>query len=263
MDWSPGRLNAGCQTVAELIRWAYSGYPDGKPWPLDPVTGFDGPPVSTRVLNQEISSGPAWVNTDRYTVEMKADGPASREMMRGPLMQALLEDRCKLKIRREAREVQDYELTVAKGGSKLQPTKEGSCTVPDFSNGAPQPPGPGQPPPCGFYRILRTGGMDTSSQTMAGLCLQFSAWLDRDVMDKTGLTGRFDVHLDLSPSDVMAGFGPDGTPQPRDGSTPLSAPADPLGAIVSAVQKLGLKLEAGKGTGQFLVIDHIERPSEN
>ena len=99
-------------------------------------------------------------------------------------------------------------------------------------------------------------GVDTFGQTMAGLCDQFSAALDRDVIDKTGIRGRFDIHLDL-PDAALGGAREFADPAVPD------TPEDPFGAISAAVKKLGLKLESGKEPGQFLVIDHVERPGEN
>jgi uncharacterized protein (TIGR03435 family) len=76
--------------------------------------------------------------------------------------------------------------------------------------------------------------------------------LDRDVVDKTGVTGLFDVHLDVSREQPSV----DGSGGPPD-------PAQMFGELKAAVQKLGLKFEAATMQGKFLVIDRIEKPSEN
>ena len=187
---SPGRLSVECRTVASLIRDAYLSYPSGEAWPkpvgsLTPVA-----PVSDRLRGQEVKGSPAWVNADRYTIEAKAEGPQSLEMMRGPMMQALLEDRFKLKLHREIREIPVYELTVDKGGPKLKVTQGGSCIIMDRDH---PPPGPDQPFPriCGGFF-----GDDLNGSTMVNLCRQFSVMMDRDVIDKTGITGVFDIHLE-------------------------------------------------------------------
>jgi uncharacterized protein (TIGR03435 family) len=127
----------------------------------------------------------------------------------------------------------------------------------DFSNGPPPLPGPDQPPACGGFGPGKNGGMQTFGQTLAGLCKQFSAALDLDVADRTGIAGTFDIHLDLSNDDL---FPWDAKPAAGDVA---AMPADPLSAIARAVQKLGLRLEPAKTAGEFLVIDHLERPSEN
>ena len=92
--------------------------------------------------------------------------------------------------------------------------------------------------------------------TITALCNELSRILDRDVVDRTGITSPFDFQMQLSPADVMV----DGAPAPDP-----SAPApDPAGASVfPAVQKLGLHLEPSKGSAEFLVIDRIARPSGN
>jgi uncharacterized protein (TIGR03435 family) len=92
---------------------------------------------------------------------------------------------------------------------------------------------------------------------MANLARSFSIIFDQDVVDKTGLTGMFDLHFDS----------PDGSPV-VDSVAPTN-PADGDGGIMAVtsfqtpLQKLGLKLEPAKGSGEFLVIDHVEKPSEN
>jgi uncharacterized protein (TIGR03435 family) len=70
---------------------------------------------------------PSWADSERYTIEAKPQGNPGVGIMRGPMLQALLEDRFALKIRRETREGRVYLMTVAKGGSKLQPF-HGGCT---------------------------------------------------------------------------------------------------------------------------------------
>lgn len=90
---------------------------------------------------------------------------------------------------------------------------------------------------------------------MPDLCRQLSAYVDRDIIDKTGVKGAFDVHLDLTPADL--GY-PDAVPDPSSPFTPGDGDA-----IASAVRKLGLQMRSAKGSAQFLVIDHVERPSEN
>jgi len=263
IHWDLGRLTEECQTAFNLIRDAYLAYPDGKPWRVGAVTDYgandpdeppctgcgDGlPPVSNRQFKLPLKGSPPWLNSDRYTVEAKAAAPESMPMMRGPMMQALLEDQFKLKVHRETREVPVYELTIAKRGPRLRTTKEGSC-VPI---GRWQPPAvlpsPEHPPPasqmeCG-HPFPSASGLDFNGTTIANLCRLLSGWADRDVIDKTGLTGMFDFQFDIEvepPADIAAMF--------------LST--------INALAKMGLKVTAGKATDQFLVIDHVERPSGN
>jgi uncharacterized protein (TIGR03435 family) len=108
---------------------------------------------------------------------------------------------------------------------------------------------------CGVIRESASGGFDMPGVTTADLCRRLSAYVDRDIVDKTGITGAFDVHLDLLPADIgYAGSAP-------DPSSPF-IPGDG-GAIAAAVKKLGLQMRNAKRPVEFLVIDHVERPSEN
>jgi uncharacterized protein (TIGR03435 family) len=115
---------------------------------------------------------------------------------------------------------------------------------------------------------------------MANLCDYLSLiFMDRDVIDKTGITGGFDIHVEFVSGDSAPGLAPPG----GSAATSDPGPAMPSGddravltgllremqeasqyPIISALrEQLGLKLEAGKGLGEFLVIDHLEKPSEN
>jgi uncharacterized protein (TIGR03435 family) len=87
---------------------------------------------------------------------------------------------------------------------------------------------------------------------MADLSILLGSHLNREVIDKTRITGAFDFHLDL------AAPPPPDSPGIDDPNTP-----DLLGTAMDAVRKLGLKLEPTQGTAEFVVIDHIERPTEN
>ena len=118
---SPGRLRLGCSvsTVKGLVQMAYVLFANGHVNP--PWTG-----------SVPVNGGPAWINSDRYEIDAKAESPQSQGMMHGPMLQTLLEDRFKLKVHRETGEVPVYELTVAKGGIKMQHLKERSCTPVDF-----------------------------------------------------------------------------------------------------------------------------------
>lgn len=240
---SPGRLSTSCQTVAALINIAYVRFANGV---------RNGPQFVP------LSGGPAWINSRRYVINAKADAASSQETMQGPMLQALLEDRFKLKIHRETREVPVYELTVAKGGPKLAPSKatsrEGSCTPADAAQ--PGPPSQGKWPKCGLL-LIRTQGPNVTLEP-PGISLDAFATnvlptlLDRPVINKTGVAGLFDIHVEFAVDESTPGL--------------RLAPSDqpPEASIFTAIQEqMGLKLESAKGPGQFLIIDSVERPSEN
>ncbi len=204
-----------------------------------------------------IVGGPAWINSESYNINAKAQGNASRELMLGPMLQALLEDRFGLRVHRETRIVPAYALTVTKSGPKLQRAKEG-CTPIDPTK-LPTPLQPGQKQPCGAPTNGMIGGKSSITWDAHGLSLnEFSKTLasimGRPVVDKTGITGRFDFDLEFLPDESSAGL-----------NIRLASSDNPSAtSIFTAIQEqLGLKLEATRGPGEFLVIDQVERPSEN
>jgi uncharacterized protein (TIGR03435 family) len=241
---SPGRLNM-CVSLSYLIPQAY-------------VYNASGQARTTALVVVPIpmEGAPAWLDSSRFQINAKAEGTPSYEMLTGPMMRALLEDRFKLKIRRENRDVPGYALTVAKGGSKLQ-------AVPGTCPGSP----PGPPSPndaeCGPTGAGRKGANMTWG--FIGTADQFSkilvSQLDRPVADKTGLTGLFNFHLEFAPDETSPGFLRRMQKLEADGPPP-----DPTGgtSLFTALQEqLGLKLEPAKVPREILVIDHVEKPSEN
>jgi uncharacterized protein (TIGR03435 family) len=204
--------------------------------------------------------GPDWIRSALYEIDARADGNPNEEMMQGPMLQALLEDRFQLKIRRERKEVPVYSLTVSQGGSKLTPFQEGSCipipsTVPTPVLAA------GQEYCKGFWKVMV--GTQPVVAAQGSTLTQFSQLLtlvlDRPVIDKTGISAKFDIHLEFAPDASTPKFLPGG-----ELGIPAGAVANPAGvSIFTAIQQLGLKLEPAQGPREFLVIDHVERPTGN
>jgi bla regulator protein blaR1 len=216
----------------------------------------------------EPQGGPAWLDSGLYEIVAKAEGNPSNDQMIGPMLQALLEERFRLKVHRDEKEVPVYFLTVAKGGTKFQPAKTGSCVTSDPNN--PTPLFSPEKPLARICGGIRFDGrsFDMYSATIASFASQLSQYFDRRLIDKTGLTGMFDIHMDLVPED--AGPSPFASAENRgDPMAGLRAMTSWQqqrygGVIVPALQnQLGLKVESGKGPGDTLVIDHIERPSPN
>jgi uncharacterized protein (TIGR03435 family) len=182
------------------------------------------------VAPYQISSGPGWLDDDRYDIDAKAQGDPSREQMMATL-QTLLADRFKLEVHRETREGPVFALTVAKNGAKLKQPKDGEES---------------------FIRNGRTGPLDKDAATsilygqkasMPAFIEQLSRQLGRPVLDRTGITSDFDFRLEFAAGDAPTDAGP---------------------SIFAAIQEqLGLKLEAAKGPVEILVVDHAEKPSEN
>jgi len=239
----PGRLSMACTTVQTLIQLAFGSFANG--------SGPGPDPLSIHVIG-----APKWLESDHYDLVAKAENDAGLLQMAGPMLQTLLEDRLKLKIHRETRQLPVYVLTVAKSGSRLLPIQEGSCSPIDLNHLPTGPPAPGQALNCGSQRTMRKGvdmTVNAYGMSVADFTGQIlSGRLDRPVLDKTGLSGLFDFHLQYSVDDATA----PGAAAPA---------ADPAGAsIFTALQEqLGLKVSPDTGPVEVLVVDHVEKPSEN
>ncbi|MGB7720198.1 MAG: TIGR03435 family protein [Bryobacteraceae bacterium] len=250
---SPGGITLPCLSVRILIRLAYSA--------------FNGADLNARLM--QVLNGPGWIDTDRYDISAKPEAKASAAEM-APMLQTLLEDRFNLKVHKEPRDTPVYELTVAEQNPKLRPSKDGDCIPIDLTNLSGARPKPGDPAPnyCGGGRARMSGDVmsaDWVGITMAELAgRMLPAYVDRPVVDRTGLTGRFNVHLEFVPPRPVGPIFLNGQemPAPAPGA---EAPAEPSGpSIFTALQKqLGLKLSPGKDPLDVIVVDRVERPSEN
>jgi uncharacterized protein (TIGR03435 family) len=238
---SAGRLDIKCTTLRELIRGAYGI--------------FAGEKIASRML--DVVGGPSWLDSDHFDLSAKSEGAAGIQKMVGAMLQSLLEDRFQLKVHVEPREKPVYFLTVAKVATKLTPAKEGSCVPFDLNN----LPKPGDPPRslCGMPRTSFKNGLISSDvfgasmEELAGRML--ANVVDRPVIDKTGLTGRFDIHLE---------FARDMSAMMLNGNAMPPAPNDSAGpSIFTAIQQLGLKLSPDKAPIDVIVVDSAQKPSEN
>jgi uncharacterized protein (TIGR03435 family) len=218
-------------------------------------------------------SGPSWMNSEHFDVIAKVPDGATKEDAQ-VMLQNLLADRFKLKLHKESKQAPIYELVVAKSGIRM---KEASRTAGAPAEGAGRP--PEGPPPRGKdgmlitprgrvgIQAMRNGRMrlQGDSLTMARLTEILGMTLGRPVVDRTGLTGAYDVALDFSPEGM--GPGPKaalagGGVNPAEGA---SDPSDSGPTIFTALQEqLGLKLESRKAAVDVLVVDSVEKtPTEN
>ena len=223
--------------------------------------------VAYRVRDFQIIGGPSWTGTDRWNIEAKAEeGSIPPRTFTDPgipdplmlMVQSLIEDRFQLKMHRETRELPIYELLVGKNGSKvklsedqgpLQPPEKGSPPLP--------PPQRGGPVPRGMMAVGR-GNLNAGGVTLANFVQVLSQQLGRPVLDKTNLKGLYDIKLQWSP-ELGQGQFPPGVPEPPPPPPDASGPS-----IFTAVQEqLGLRLESAKGPVEVLVIDSVEKPTEN
>ena len=210
---------------------------------------------------------PDWVKNDRYDIEARASGPATKDQMR-LMMQSLLADRFKLAVHWETREVPVFALVSDKPeklGPQLQPhPMNDDCTATAFPKGAanetaglPAVSLAALPIPCGMIAHLpanapgshRIGGRNATLAMLASsLPMQTGlVTLPRPVIDSTGLKGGYDFWLEWTPEDTSE------VDNHESGGTFREA----------LKTQLGLKLEPEKGPVQVLVIDHVEPPSPN
>jgi uncharacterized protein (TIGR03435 family) len=207
---SPGTVTMRNVSLKASIRWAYH------------VTDFQ-------------VSGPDWLDSERYEIAGKAAGPATEEQLR-LMMQALLQERFKLALHRQTKELSAYVLVVGKNGPKVHETKtEGEASI-DVNQ--------------------RQLSVSVQRAPVSQLVEMMSNMLRAPVIDMTGLTGRYDITLNVAKyaADMAA-----------RGQSIESAPADPLALISMILQEeFGLKLEAKKMPLDVLIVDHAEKvPVEN
>lgn len=216
--------------------------------------------MAYRIKDFQLSGAPGWLLSERYDVEAKAGAKAGFDDLTA-MLQPLFEDRLQLKFHRETKELPVYSLAVTKPGKLIE--AEGECGPPPSG---PTLPDPGKLPhgPCGFLFIL-PGHLVGQKAAISRLADALSRLTDRIVLDKTGLTGKYDINLDYTPELAQFQAPPGGAGPGAPPGLPPLPPIDPNGpSLFTALQEqLGLKLESQKGPVESMVIDHVKRPSEN
>lgn len=205
------------------------------------------------VKDFQLTGGPAWMASTQWDIEAKMatdddqpkggpPNPAQQKAMAEKLramMQSMLVDRFKLKFHEDSKESPAYALVVGKNGPKLKKSESG--------------------PEARSMMRMGHGQLNASRTTMENFAGQLANQVGRPVVDKTGLAGEYDIELEWTPDPGRSG--PFGQPPPGDAPPPVDANGP---TIYTAVQeKLGLKLEATKAPVKMIVIDWIEKPSEN
>jgi uncharacterized protein (TIGR03435 family) len=235
-------------------------------------------------------TGPSWLSVGnplealsatRFNIHAKLPSGGSEEQV-PDMLQALLADRFKLTFHRETKEQNAYALVVGKDGSKLEPSPPDEPKPADAQATArPDPVQVSGNPQTGM--TIRAGAagavtmqmgqdgtmhMVQNKMTLEQLTASIERFVDRPVVDQTGLNGYYRIALDLSMADLMAaarafGINPAGASFP---GSPAAGPADPGGgvSVFKSVEKMGLKLEPRKLSVDYLIIDHLEKtPTED
>ncbi len=223
-------------------------------------------------------NGPEWLDMERYDIVAKVPEGATKEQVR-VMWQNLLADRFGVVFHRIQKQFTVEELTVAKGGPKLKETTvDPNAALPAEpppippgppkldANGFPDLPGPGlivfvSPGPNG----TPVGHMVARGRSMQDLAdfLGDALNMDKPVVDKTGLTGKYDFNLEYTPDLSRVPRPPGGFGAPREAGAPTDSAAEPGSNLTAALQSLRLKLNSGKATLDVLVIDKAEKASEN
>jgi uncharacterized protein (TIGR03435 family) len=235
--------------------------------------GFDGTNATLQMLvkiaygidDNQISGGPNWLNSDHFDINAKMDSATAdalhklsedqAKLERQNMLQALLADRFKLTFHRETKELPMYALVVAKNGPKLQEAKPGDT----YPNGIKGPDGVGRP------GVMRMGRGEVTGQGLpvSALARLLTQQLGRTVIDKTGLTAKYDFTLKWTPDESEAAMFRGADPGPQWSAAASSPESNGPSIFTSIQEQLGLKLESQKGPVEILVIDHAERPSDN
>jgi uncharacterized protein (TIGR03435 family) len=171
-----------------------------------------------------LSGGPSWLDTDVF--DIIATIPANTPVSSiNAMLQALLSERFQLKVHKETRDFPVYALVVLKDGSRLKASVDGKFTVSSTRG----------------HLELHHASMPVFIQYLGG-----AHAADRPVIDRTGISGYFDFVLNWSPEGAQAN------------------PTDIGASVFTAIQEqLGLKLDPQRAPAEFIVIDHVERPSDN
>lgn len=266
MKVDAARVDIGYFSIADLIRTAYE------------VKAYQ-------------VSGPDFISTERFDIMAKMPEGATKEQVPA-MLKALLAERFKLAVHKESKEHPVYALMPGKNGPKLE---EAAADTP------PPPPAADAPAPKGSMSIETNEGtmrinrnpdgrgatisnpkggaakvtmgqdgmmhMEMSQMSMPDLADALSRYVDRPVVDETGLKGKYKVSLDIAMQDMMriaksAGFLPPGMAPPGPAADTASDPGG--SSVFAAVQRLGVKLEPRKEPVDTIVVDHVEKaPTEN
>ena len=214
-----------------------------------------------QVSEFQIVGGPDWVRERYFDVQAKAESAPSAERMR-LMVRRLLAERFAVKTHLETRELPRYALVMSRGdrrlGPRLRPSKIDCPAIvaargPDYRPPT-GPPQPGDPPRCALSGRVGGGSqtMMMEGQPISAIARYLQPQAGRVVVDKTGLTGTYDVELETEPLSI-----------PGIPANTFGVPREGLSLFTAMSEQLGLKLESEHGPVDVLVIDGVELPTPN
>ena len=222
------------------------------------------------VRDYQILGGPSWIATDRWNIEANAD-PDSMFLptvvtgvdQLGLMLQSLFEDRFQLKVHRETGFFPIYELVVGKGGLKMPLAEDQTPHGSGRTSATPPPRLPNGLPALtnfGSRWVFTPSGMNFEGKAipLGRLVNLLVNVTNRKIVDKTGLTGLYDIKLEWTPDNLEAPFTP-----AVDRAQVAASPTGP--SLMTALEEqLGLRLvSASGGPVDVIVIDSVQKPSEN
>jgi uncharacterized protein (TIGR03435 family) len=206
---------------------------------------------------QRLSGGPDWVRSETYDIEATAGTLGPPEMTSEArirkmklMLQTLLAERFQLRLRHSVQDMPVYTVTVGKGGPKLKPAPvvESECMTAKLD------------PPCHQVYGGVGRGLHGKAITISDMAHYAESWSDRPLLDRTGLTGLYEVDTEGWVRMEARPPAPDGT-SPSAEALALADPARPTLFVI--MDQLGLKLEPARGAVDVYVIEHVERPAAN
>lgn len=228
-----------------------------------------------RVRDFQISGGPSWISSDRWNIEARPEeesvsgkmGPRDPSVPNPILLriQSLLEDRFQLKFHRETRELPVYELGIAKSGLKMKLSEDQSpIQFPKPGEATPPKRDPNSPAPRGSSRMMMRADkmeLEANGIEFSAIVGLISQQVGRTIIDKTGLKGLYDLKLQWAP-DMRQGSTPFG-PMPAGVEQPQASDPSAASIFTALQEQLGLKVDPTKGPVEVLIIDSVQKPSEN
>jgi uncharacterized protein (TIGR03435 family) len=244
---APDGFTASGVNLVQLISYAY-----GSPTSFSVLGAFNRDQLYFQ--KDPITRAPDWFRAERFDVDARMEtsvadalqklSPDDRYLARQQMLQSLLAERFKLTVHHETKELPVFALVIAKNGLKIRESKSGDAPSSGGGRGG-----------AGSFEVKGRGGPIVAEGVPIATLVQFLSRqpLGRSVVDKTGLSGKYDFTLQWTPDDLQS--------TTSEGGPPLDSPWPSL--FTALQEQLGLKLEPQKGPVQTLVVDHAEKPSGN